>query len=96
MPNDRERAKRLGEKLDQANITIMTLEAALKTTEDGLAALKLAAQATKLKTDERHQEVLDKLTTLTQAFALHMNANTDAINSLTAKLDKRGINGPHS
>jgi len=94
MPNDKERSKRLAERLDLANIKILELEAELELkgrrlalAQDALAKLNEDMAKGKAKADARHAQVLEKLEQLAQAFSLHMNANTDAINILTAKLD---------
>lgn len=71
--------KRLGEKLDAANATIVEQAARINSLTEDLAALTSADA-------DRHNAILAKLDGVVQAFSFHMNANTSAINTMNAEI----------
>ena len=94
MPIERERSKRLGAQLDNANKRIVELEVALQTAHNKATAaeaivadFKKQLLAVREGTEKRYTELTEKIDHLIQVFSLHLNANTDAINILSAKLD---------
>lgn len=80
MPDETKRAKRLGEQLDNANERIKELEAKVANLQTALN-LQMANNGTLI-------DIKNTVDTLITAFTMHINANTDAINSLDGHVNK--------
>lgn len=79
MPRVIAHVKRLGENLDNANTRINELESEATRYRLEISSLKQGPQ-------EDLKDVLEKLNGLTAAVTFHLNANTLAINALSANI----------